>query len=130
MHEIGYLLGSEARRQSLKRIAERLIPPPSAKGRLAGVHLTQRLYRAIQKLNRRNYQARWEAHTTAPRLILGNCPYKTIIDQHPELCQLDAVILESLLDKPAYQLTKLAPDARGVPFCVFQVGGDPRRPNS
>ena len=122
LNEIGYLYPPEARQHSMKRIAEQLVPPQLKPGRQSRAHLTQRLYHTIQQLNRRNYQARWEAHTTAPRLILENCPYKAIIGQHPELCQIDALILELMLDKPVHQLAKLAPDARGVPLCVFQIG--------
>jgi predicted ArsR family transcriptional regulator len=106
----------------LKRVANRLIAPPALDGQRRGAHLSQRLYEAIQQLNKRRYYARWEAHAHAPRLILENCPYKAIIAEHPELCQIDALILEALLDERVVQAAKLATDDRGATACIFQIG--------
>jgi predicted ArsR family transcriptional regulator len=121
MDEIEYLSPVDAHRGSLERISHRLVPPLRKKVDHAKLHLTQRLYGAIQQLNKHNYHARWEAHIDAPRLILGHCPYKAIVDQYPDICQIDALILESLLAEPVDQITKLAPDGRGVPVCVFEI---------
>ena len=85
-------------------------------------HITQRLGTAVRKMNDLEYQARWEAHAIAPRVILGNCPYAAIIAEHPELCQMDAALLESQLGQPVKQTTKLARNPQGLPVCVFVVG--------
>ena len=84
--------------------------------------LTQRLYTAVRQLNEYNYQARWEAHAMAPRLIFGHCPYAAILPQHPEMCRFDGVLLEEMLGKAVTQTAKLEPDPRGVVHCVFRVG--------
>jgi predicted ArsR family transcriptional regulator len=81
--------------------------------------LTHRLYQAIQRLNQMGYQARWEAHSEAPRLLLGHCPYAAILSKHPELCQMDAYLLEELMGVPADQIKKLAQDSRGARYCLF-----------
>jgi predicted ArsR family transcriptional regulator len=67
------------------------------------------------------YQARWEAHADAPRLTLGHCPYAAILPEHPELCALDAALLETLLGAPATQVAKLARDGRGGMYCLFVI---------
>jgi len=85
-------------------------------------HITQRLGAAVRKMNNLEYQARWEAHAIAPRVILGNCPYAAIIAEHPELCQVDAALLESQLGQPVKQTTKLERNPQGLPVCVFVVG--------
>lgn len=85
-------------------------------------HITQRLAATVRRLNDLEYQARWEAHALAPRVILGNCPYAAIIDAHPELCQMDAYLLENLLGDKATQLTKREKTPQGLPVCVFAVG--------
>lgn len=84
-------------------------------------HLTQRLYQAVRLLNRYKYEARWEAHSTAPRLILGHCPYAAIIEDHPELCQVDRLLLERLVGAAASQTVKRQPDPRGIRQCVFVI---------
>ncbi|OGO27284.1 MAG: hypothetical protein A2136_06125 [Chloroflexi bacterium RBG_16_54_11] len=82
---------------------------------------TRRLYSTIHSLNRMNYQAHWEAHVENPRIILGHCPYRAILDQHPELCQVDASLLENLLNTPVRQVEKLVTNTKGLPRCVFLV---------
>jgi predicted ArsR family transcriptional regulator len=114
-------LSPGAHQNYLKRIAQRLTPPPANNGR-RGSNLSQRLYDTIQHLNKRDYHARWEAHVFAPRLILGHCPYRAIIKEHPELCQIDTHILEDLLGEEVEQLAKLTPDNRGATSCIFQIG--------
>lgn len=106
----------------LQRIARRMpiqIPP----GDEQPARLTQRLFRAVQQLNAWSYQARWEAHTEGPRLVLGYCPYAAILPQHPELCKLDALVLERLLDKPVTHIARLTHPPDGGPYCVFRLHG-------
>lgn len=80
---------------------------------------TRRLYSSIYTLNRMRYQAHWEAHIENPRIMLGHCPYGQILDRHPELCQMDAFILETLLDTPVRQIEKLTLNQKSLPQCVF-----------
>jgi predicted ArsR family transcriptional regulator len=86
-------------------------------------HLTQRLYLAVSRLIELGYAARWEARADAPRMILRNCPYARILADHPQLCQMDEFLLEALLQSPAKQVAKLDHDTRGLPYCMFIVGG-------
>jgi DeoR family transcriptional regulator, suf operon transcriptional repressor len=88
---------------------------------LRSAHLTQRLYQAVRLLNGRHYEARWEAHAIAPRLILGHCPYVAIIEDHPELCQLDRRLLERLVGAAASQTAKRQSDPHGARQCVFVI---------
>jgi len=85
-------------------------------------NLAYRLYQAVQHLNELGYQARWEAHSQAPRLLLGHCPYAAILSEHPELCQVDAYLLESLIGEPVTQTKKRAQDSRGARYCLFLAG--------
>lgn len=85
-------------------------------------HITQRLAAAVRRLNDLEYQARWEAHALAPRVILGNCPYAAIIEDHPELCQMDVYLLENQLGQAVKQTAKLERNPQGLPVCVFALG--------
>ena len=82
---------------------------------------SQRLMQAVRHLNTLHYHARWEAHALAPRVILGHCPYASLVKDHPEICRLDAALLETLLGAQVTQLAKLAPDRRGARFCMFSI---------
>jgi predicted ArsR family transcriptional regulator len=82
--------------------------------------LAKRLNLLIEKLNQMNYHARWEAGSEGPRVIFGHCPYAAIIEKHPELCAMDAALLEKLMGHSAGQLTKIGRD--GSLSCVFVMG--------
>lgn len=104
---------------SLKQIAKNMASTANLK---PATSLPQRLFQAVHRLNEMGYQTRWEAHSEAPHLILGHCPYAAILPEHPELCQLDSYLIEELLGVPASQAKKLAQDLRGARYCLFIVG--------
>ena len=84
-------------------------------------YLTQRLNRLTAVLNEHHYFSRWEAHSDAPRVVLGHCPFAAVIAEHPEVCSLDAGLISTLLDQPVQQTAKLAKGADGLPYCLFRV---------
>ena len=97
------------------RLARRLIEKNYSPDR----HASQRFLQAIQQLNQMNYQARWEAHSAAPRVIFSHCPYAAILPEHPELCQVDVEMLGILLDSPVVHSARLQPNPLGIPECIF-----------
>jgi predicted ArsR family transcriptional regulator len=82
---------------------------------------TQQMYSAMQTLNRLNYHAQWEAHADSPRIMFGHCPYAAILDEHPEMCQVDEYLLKNLTGDPAELKSKraIAPDGRR--HCIFRI---------
>lgn len=109
--------GEEGRLRMLDEVAQQMAGQPEA----GAAHLTSRLNACIRHLNELNYQARWEAHVHGPRLILGHCPYAAILPDHPELCQIDAFLLQRLLGVAVAQIAKLAPHPQGGRVCIFRV---------
>jgi predicted ArsR family transcriptional regulator len=114
-----YTKGDTPDRQTahLQNLAKRL----SGEIGLPSGAITRRLLAAVYRLNDLHYKARWEAHADAPRIILGRCPYAPIIEKHPELCQVDAYLVEELVGTPAKQMSKLSRTPDGPPHCVFAV---------
>lgn len=110
-------LQPEAQLAALQRIAIRLGRQPGGGGTL-----TKRLNNCVQIANEMNYQAVWEARSSGPRLVLAHCPYAAILPQHPELCQMDAGLLASMLGVSVVQNAKLAPSRQGGKVCIFTVG--------
>lgn len=86
---------------------------------VASQPLTRRLAFTVERLNGMNYQSRWEASAGGPRIVLGHCPYAAVIEKHPELCQMDAALLASLLGGEVRQTAKLEKGAGGLPYCAF-----------
>jgi predicted ArsR family transcriptional regulator len=128
LEELVSRLPAEEQEAALERLARRLggsKTTPAPEQEPAPVRpLSQRLYAAVHRLNELHYSARWEAHRQAPRLILGRCPYAAIIDRHPELCVMDAHLLEGLAGAPVRQIARLEPDGQGEPQCVFLIRQD------
>ncbi len=119
---VGALLGQippEARAAAFDSLAEALsahAPPLPAER-----HLTQHLIHTVRCLNAMHYRARWEAHAAAPRIRLNHCPYAAILEQHPELCELDARLLSRHLHRRVRQLAKRENSPSGGPFCLFEI---------
>ena len=87
---------------------------------IASQPVAKRLNLVVEKLNRMNYHARWEAGAEGPRIILSHCPYAAIIAKHPELCKMDESLLEEWMGRPALQTSKIGTD--GSLLCVFALG--------
>jgi len=88
----------------------------------ANLPVAKRLVLLVEKLDEMHYQARWEAGAEGPRVILGRCPYAKVIDGHPELCKMDASLLENVLGRPVSQSLKNEVVGHGhCPF-IFRVG--------
>jgi len=78
--------------------------------------VAKRLNLIIEKLNQMNYHARWEAGPQGPRILFGHCPYAAIIGRHPELCQMDAALLQELFGDEMEQIAKIE-NFQGL--CIF-----------
>jgi predicted ArsR family transcriptional regulator len=115
-----YLRGKSEPEQegALRDLAERLgdFPPASQL-----TTLPRQLAGMMDRLSALHYEPRWEARAGGPEIILGHCPFGSIIARHPELCRLDANLLERGLALRVRQVAKLEPNQRGLPICVFAV---------
>ena len=125
LNEIGSSRSKRQRDNKLKRIAKRLAghSPNDPQS------LTIRLGIGMQHLNELSYRAHWEAHAIAPQMIFGKCPYSAIIDEHPELCQMDEFLLEYLLGEPVKQTTKSTREPDGPKDCRFVLKSSEREKN-
>jgi DeoR family suf operon transcriptional repressor len=84
---------------------------------------TRRLYNTMKVLNQMGYHAHWEAHVVSPRIMLDKCPYRSLVDRHPEVCQLDKYIIERCLATPVEQIEKKSVNRKSLTQCVFMVSG-------
>ena len=82
--------------------------------------LAKRLTLTVEKLNQMNYHAHWEAGPEGPRILFSHCPYASILEKHPELCQMDQAMLKKLTGQSARQIFKTGKDGSSV--CVFVIG--------
>lgn len=101
----------EQREALLASLGRRLAGDPPA----PAAPLSRRLADLMDRLNRQHYAARWEAGAGGPNVTFGQCPYAEVIESHPELCRMDAAMLEASLGLQAAQKTRLHP------ACLFAL---------
>lgn len=111
------LLGAAGSRLNLEAVAGRILDS----SQFSNLPSPKRLSLLIEKLNEMHYQARWEAGAEGPRVIFGRCPYARVIDGHPVLCKMDAVILKMTLAQSVTQTLRNEAPARGACPFVFHV---------
>lgn len=83
--------------------------------------LTQRLTYAIRWLNDMNYVARWEAHIDAPRILITHCPYAAVVPKRPEICQVDAFVIQRVLGQPVTKVRAMEKHEVGEEQCIFRI---------
>lgn len=83
--------------------------------------VAKRLNLLVEKLNRMNYHARWEAGAEGPRVHFGHCPYAAIVGGHPELCEMDVNLVSLLVARPLLREPKPETQTSGVCPYVFLV---------
>ena len=68
-----------------------------------------------------NYRPTWEASPRGPKFLLHYCPYFSLLENHPEICQLDQAILQRKMGLPVTMLqNRTLSEAMNNP-CAFQV---------
>jgi predicted ArsR family transcriptional regulator len=102
----------------LAAIARQIIRVPGG-----ATSATARLNRLVRELSNHGYQARWEAHAAGPEIVFRNCPYSALLPKHPELCRMDALILENHLGQPMLQTSRIQlPSVAACRFCNQSAG--------
>jgi len=85
-------------------------------------NFTQQLTRAVRHLNTLNYQARWEAHLSAPRILISHCPYTSVLSQHSEdICKIDESLICRLLGRSVSRLPNQNKDEQSEVYCIFRI---------
>jgi len=119
--ELSLRLTPEETERFLQAVAQRLAGPDWRPAATSAGNLTPHLVAVTHKLNELHYQARWEARRDGPWIIMSNCPYADLPQQYAEFCRLDFYLLQTLTRMEPAQISRLKPDYRGLPHCVFQL---------
>jgi predicted ArsR family transcriptional regulator len=112
------LIDGELVGDAMERVARSMMDGSQS---VATGNIARKLVNAMDHLNRMRYQARWEAHAAGPRVIFEFCPYASVISRHPELCLMDAKLLQEYLGGEIEQLAKREKGFKNIPVCIFAV---------
>lgn len=109
---------SEADKNSiLENLADQMMPYSTR----IPASLTQKIIHLIGRLNQSGYSARWEARSKGPCLIFSNCPYRPLLAQFPELCEMDRLILQNQLSAKIILDHHIHPNEPEPETCQFTV---------
>jgi len=108
---------NEDEESRMKSLAKRL----AGESTFGDQPVAKRLNLIVEKLDRMNYHARWEAGAEGPRIHFGHCPYAAIVGRHPELCEMDMNLVSLLAARPLLRESKPETQTSGVCPYVFLV---------
>jgi predicted ArsR family transcriptional regulator len=80
-----------------------------------------RLNKGITWLNQHHYQARWEASSSGPRIVLDQCPYRDVQVRTLGICQLDRAILCHLFGVRLENIVMSHLTIPGSQQCTFDI---------
>jgi predicted ArsR family transcriptional regulator len=111
-------LPEEQKGNILLQIGKKLAGQPDR----PSANLVTRLQRAILFLNAHNYQAHWEARLDAPYIIFDKCPYHNFSPWCPAICQVDIVMLRTLIETPIRCSHRIQSTIHSDVRCIFRIG--------
>jgi predicted ArsR family transcriptional regulator len=90
--------------------------------------LAQRYNQAVVYLNDHGYRARWEARAAGPLLSIRNCPYASLLPNFPEMCQIDQLLIEGMVQSRMEQTSRMDLKHGKPPTCQFLAKPRPMKP--
>lgn len=95
LSELKTLMPAEAVGNILVRVADHMLREAPAGS--PDQPMEERLSEVVLFLTEKGFSATWEADDGRYVLHTSNCPYRGVAEQHPELCQMDRVLIERML---------------------------------
>jgi predicted ArsR family transcriptional regulator len=90
------------------------------RGPAEGGQIEAQLERIAEFLNSQGYLASWEEGADGDYLLhKHNCPYAGVSAEHRELCAMDQVLVETLVERPCERVQHMVTDGHS---CTYRVG--------
>lgn len=114
--ELKATLPSTEVRGVLRRMAEKTAQ--EAPREMPDQSIEDRLEQVTGFLTEKGYDARWEKSGENYQLHACNCPYTGVVDNHPELCMMDEIMMQRLFPD-AIRLQSRA--ISGTTHCTYLI---------
>lgn len=111
------LYGQDAIEKIMQQIAQDLVAE-RLKQPLEGKNIQERADILVGLLLQEGFAANWETDAQGIRIQYHNCPYGSVAGQHPEICLLDAEIIQCVMGTVVKREECFL---RGSPACTFTV---------
>lgn len=121
LDEMQEMVGEDGMTELLTRLADKLaatVGPP-----VASATLEERLNQAARLLAAEGFLARWEKTNDGYVFSKLNCPYRRVVERHPEVCIMDQRFLASVLGMTVDRVECLT---AGGGRCTYRVRSEPQ----
>ena len=118
LEELFDSLDEEAKKKKIRKLAASLA---DKLGRCDSDLGPQQLTLFLEKVKYFHYFPHWQASPSGAQIIFTRCPYKSIINQYPQLCVYDRYILEEYFGVQVDLIEKMVPPNGGTNQCLFQL---------
>lgn len=109
--------GSRTVRSFLRKVADRILQNSGID--LQGEGNVEQKARALAEImDREGFSLEWKRHGSELHVIQHSCPYQSVVDAHPDVCQLDEHLIQTVLGK---QTKRLKHRSKGDCACVFSI---------
>ncbi len=109
--------GSHSLRSFLSRVADRIIKQ-SGLDLQADHSIELRAHSLARIMDREGFSLEWQRKDNELRIIQHACPYQSVVGHHPEVCQLDEHLIQTVMGKKAKRLEHRS---KGDCSCVFSI---------
>lgn len=86
--------------------------------RLEGKSVREKMASLVDILDAEGLMVQWEEEEGVITIQAHNCPYRALLEKHPEICLFDQALINVLLDAPVERV-ELFQD--GYPHCIFKT---------
>ncbi len=121
LDEMQDMVGKEGMAELIGRLADKLAAKIAPQ--VVGGTLEERLEQAARLLVSEGFLARWERTTDGYVFTELNCPYRRIVDRHPEVCIMDERFLTAVLGA---HVERVECTAGGSGRCSYRLHGEPQ----
>jgi predicted ArsR family transcriptional regulator len=121
LDELKTMVGQDGTQVLLTRLADRLAAAIGPQ--VSGGTLEERLDQAARLLIAEGFLAKWEKTADGYIFYELNCPYRRVIQRHPEVCAIDQRFLSSVL---RISVEKIDCIVGGGERCSYRVHSEPQ----
>jgi DeoR family transcriptional regulator, suf operon transcriptional repressor len=120
LEELKVMVGADGTQVLLSRLADKLAA--SIGPQIGGETVEERLDQAARLLVAEGFLARWEKTPDGYTFYELNCPYRRVIEHHPEVCAMDQRFLSAVL---RISVQKIDCIVEGGERCSYRVHTNP-----
>jgi predicted ArsR family transcriptional regulator len=109
--------GAQGLRAFLRKVADRLIKRAGLDMK-PDASIEERAGYLVEIMDREGFSLNWQRDDNELRIIQHSCPYQSVVGKHPEICQLDEQVIQTVMGQTTERVEHRS---KGECACVFRI---------